>query len=191
MTEPLHQSKRLPLILSAAATAVMALALHLDGRIWWCKFGDARIYVNQAWNSSHTSQHLFDPYSFTHVLHGIMFFWIASLILKRAGNGWRFFAAIAAEAVWELIENSTFVIERYREDTASLDYFGDSVANSIGDVMACALGFWVASKIGKGWSLAVFIGVELVLLLWIRDSLLLNVLMLIHPIDAIKAWQAG
>jgi hypothetical protein len=168
---------------------LMALVLRGQGRIWWCKSGDAAVYVHQAWNSSHTSQHLLDPYTFTHVLHGVLFFWLAGLIFSRLTVNSRFLIAIAAEAGWEVLENSNWIIEKYRENTASLDYFGDSVMNSVGDLIACAVGFWIAAAIGKWRSLIFFIAVELVLLLWIRDGLVLNILMLIWPMDGIKNWQ--
>ncbi len=176
---------------SVAVTIVMAIVLHWQGRIWWCKSGDAAIYVHEAWNSSHTSQHLFDPYTFTHVLHGVLLFWLTGLIFAKLVIYWRFFIATVAEAAWEILENSSFIIDKYRENTASLDYFGDSIANSIGDVIACALGFGVAVKIGMWRSLAFFVAVEIVLLIWIRDGLLLNILMLIYPIESIKAWQTA
>ena len=169
----------------------MAALLRLDGRIWWCKSRDVSIYINAAWNSSHTSQHLLDPYTFTHILHGVLAFWIARLIFRRLSPYWQLSIVALAEAGWELLENSNFIIEKYRENTAALDYFGDSIANSIGDLAACMLGFWVASKLGMWRSLAFFLIVELVLLIWIRDSLLLNIVMLVAPIDWIKAWQAG
>jgi hypothetical protein len=180
-----------PYILSIAATALTAIVLFAQGRIWWCKFGDTRIYVNEAWNSSHTSQHLLDPYTFTHILHGVLFFWIATWLFANWRRGWRFLLAAAAECAWEVFENSTYVIEKYRENTASLDYFGDSIANSVGDVLACATGYLIAKKLGAWPSLIFFVLVELTLLIWIRDSLLLNVVMLIYPSNAIKAWQLG
>lgn len=184
-----HKADLLPLILGVVIAIVMALVLWSQGRIWWCKSGDWAIYINAAWRSSHTSQHLLDPYTFTHILHGVMFFWIASLIFSRLSVGWRFFIAMLAESAWEVLENSSFIIEKYRENTASLDYFGDSIMNSVGDVLACAVGFWIAYKLGWWRSLISFVIVELVLLLWIRDSLMLNILMLVYPSDAIKQWQ--
>lgn len=170
-------------------TVGMALLLFAQGRIWWCKLGDYSIYVNDAWKSSHTSQHLLDPYTFTHVLHGVAFFWITSLILSKLSIHWRFLIATVAEAAWEVFENSNYIIEKYRENTASLDYFGDSIANSIGDVLACTAGFAIAAKLGRWGSLAFFVAVELILMFWIRDGLLLNILMLIYPLDGIKQWQ--
>ncbi len=180
-----------PALAAIAVMAAMAFVLWTQGRIWWCKSGDAALYVNDAWNSGHTSQHLFDPYTFTHVLHGVMFSWLATLILSRLKMIWRFVIAVAAEAAWEVLENSAWIIERYRQNTASLDYFGDSIFNSVGDVIACGIGFWIATKIGMWRSLIFFVLVELILLLWIRDGLLLNILMLLYPFDGIKSWQMG
>lgn len=192
MNEPADtKTSYIPIGLSALAATLMAFILNAQGRIWWCKLGDHSIYVNDAWNSSHTSQHIFDPYTFTHILHGVMFVWIAALIFPRLSVSWRFLIAISAEAAWELLENSNFIIEKYRENTASLDYFGDSIMNSVGDVIACAAGFWIAVKLGMWRSLAFFILTEIVLLLWIRDGLLLNILMLIYPLDSVKQWQMG
>ena len=179
-------------IVAVALIVLSAIAaLFAQGRIWWCKLGDYFPYVNDAWNSSHTSQHLLDPYAFTHVLHGVMFLWLARLLFKNFSTAWQFVIAILAESAWEVFENTNFIIEKYRENTASLDYFGDSIANSFGDLLACAFGFWVAAKLGMWKSLAFFVIVELVLLFWIRDGLLLNILMLIWPVDGVKSWQMG
>jgi hypothetical protein len=185
----LSKPNRLPLILSVIVPVLMIILLRVQGRIWWCKLGDYAIYVNEAWNSSHTSQHFLDPYTFTHVLHGVMFFWLARLIFYKLSTGWQFFIVITAESAWEVLENTNYIIEKYRENTASLDYFGDSIFNSLGDVLACAVGLWIAFQLGWWKSLAFFLLTEIVLLLWIRDSLLLNILMLIYPLDSVKQWQ--
>jgi hypothetical protein len=95
------------------------------------------------------------------------------------------------ESAWEIVENTNFVINRYRETTAAFGYTGDTVINSIGDIIACGVGFWVARRLGWKRTIVAFVIVELVLLVWIRDSLLLNILMLLRPSGAIKAWQAG
>lgn len=186
-----HNVRRLPFAVAAVVTVFMSLLLWSMGRIWWCKLGDWAIYINEAWGSSHTSQHLLDPYVFTHILHGVAFFWITGLVFSKLANEWRFLIATIAEAGWEILENSNFIIEKYRANTASFDYFGDSIVNSIADVAACALGFWIAVKLGAWKSLAFFVIVELFLILWIRDSLLINILMLIYPLDSIKQWQIG
>jgi hypothetical protein len=177
-------------VVMVVAAVVMVVWLFLLGRVWWCELGDGAIYVNEAWNSRHTSQHFFDPYSFTHVLHGVLFFWVTGL-WKALSMPWRMAMATVAEAGWEVLENTNYVIERYRENTASLDYFGDSIANSVGDLAACIVGFAIAVKFGMWRSLAFFVAVEVLLLLWIRDSLLLNILMLIYPLDGIKVWQGA
>jgi hypothetical protein len=118
-----------------------------------------------------------------------MFLWLARLIFYKLSAAWRFFIAIFVESAWEVLENTNYIIEKYRENTASLDYFGDSIFNSVGDVLACAAGIWIAFKLGWWKSLAFFLLTEIVLLLWIRDGLLLNILMLIYPLDSVKNWQ--
>ena len=161
----LSKQNYLPLILSFTATILMVVVLYSQGRLWWCKLGDYSIYVNEAWNSSHTSQHFLDPYSLTHVLHGVLFFWLAAFVFSRLSGAWRFFIAMSAEAAWEVLENTNYIIEKYRATTASFDYFGDSIFNSVGDVLACAFGFWIAQKLGWWKSLIFFLLVEIVLLL--------------------------
>lgn len=178
------------MILSVLITIGMVAVLYAQGRIWWCKFGDYNPWTSDAW-TDHTSQHLFDPYAFTHVLHGVLFFWLITLIFRKVSVGWQFFIAILVECVWEVVENSSYIIGKYRENTASLDYFGDSIFNSVGDVIACALGFYIAHKLRFWRSLAFFFLVEIILLFWIRDGLLINIVMLIHPIEAVKKWQTG
>jgi hypothetical protein len=177
------------LALSAVLIAMVFL-LRAQGRVWWCKLGDYAPFTFGAW-SAHTSQHFFDPYTFTHVLHGVLFFWLVNLLFSRLNVYAQFSVAIFAETAWEVLENSNAVIEHYRQNTASLDYFGDSVFNSIGDVFACAAGFFIARRLGFRRSLAFFLLTEIILLVWIRDSLLLNIIMLIYPLDSVKAWQIG
>ena len=166
-----------------------AVELHRQGRLWRCACPQY-IWTSNAW-SSLTSQLFLDPYSFTHVLHGLMFCGLLALLARRWSRSWRFVVAIAIESAWEIIENTNTVIQRYRVATASLGYQGDTVLNSLGDIACCAVGFALAVKLGWRWSIVLFFAVEAVLLFWIRDSLLLEVIMLIHPINAIKMWQVG
>src|SRR5688572_23365409 len=177
-----------------AAVALIVLtavvALTLQGRVWWCDVGDLWPWSWQVW-SRHNSQHLIDPYSFTHILHGVLEFWLIGLVFRKLPIASRFVLAIFIESSWEVAENTTYVINRYRETTVSLDYYGDSIANSISDIVCCGLGFWIAYKLRFWWSLALFVVVEVVLLFWIRDSLLLNILMLLWPIEVVKQWQTG
>ena len=121
----------------------------------------------------------------------LSFFWLLSWLLSRLPRLWQLWLAILLEALWEVFENTEFTIQRYREATAALGYYGDSVANSLGDVVTCGVGFLIAQRIGFRRSVIAFAVTELVLLIWIRDSLLLEILMLIYPIDSLKAWQMG
>jgi uncharacterized membrane protein YjdF len=169
--------------------AATTLQLHNQGRLWWCSCRGF-LWTGNAWGSL-TSQTFLDPYSFTHMLHGLMFWGLLTLLIRRLPASWRLCMAIIIEASWELIENTNSVIQRYREATASLGYQGDTVMNSLGDIMCCGIGFMIARQLGWRRSLVLFIATEAVLLIWIRDSLLLEILMLVNPINAIKVWQTG
>jgi hypothetical protein len=179
-----------PWLLLAAVLAGAAAQLRFQGRVWFCTCGAIRLWAGDI-NSAENSQQLFDPYSLTHVLHGFMFFGIAAVAAARVSQSWRFSLALSAEALWEIVENSSVVIERYRTETISLGYTGDSIFNSSGDLLACAAGALLARRLGVKWALAIAVAVELGLVIWIRDSLLLNIVMLVFPLPAIKAWQAG
>ncbi|MCO8122646.1 DUF2585 family protein [Stieleria sp. TO1_6] len=168
----------------------LAIVLRLMGRTWWCKCGGFSPWSWQV-KSEHNSQHLIDAYSFTHLLHGFVFFALLWLLRERYSPRLRLLAALVVEAAWEVVENSPFIIERYRAATISLDYYGDSIANSLCDVLSMLLGYLIASRLRWYQTLAIMIVVELVLLATIRDSLLLNVIMLIYPLDAILQWQSG
>ena len=165
-------------------------ALRVEGRIWWCQAGDLVPWAWDIW-SMHNSQHLIDPYSFTHILHGVLEFWLIGLVFRKVPLAWRLLIAIMIEGSWEIAENSSYVINRYRETTISLDYFGDSIINSLSDMLCCATGFVIAYKLRFWRSLFLFIATEIVLIFWIHDSLLINIIMLIYPIEAIKHWQIG
>jgi hypothetical protein len=175
----------LSIILILVATAVQ---LHLQGRVWWCACGSYALWNGDIW-SSHNSQHLCDAYSFTHILHGALFAWIVGALLRKIPKSWQAVVVVLAESIWELVENSQFIIHRYREATISLGYEGDSIINSLGDIFCCACGFFIAKRLGFKRSLIVFFAVELLLLILIRDNLTLNILMLIYPVKAIKSWQ--
>ena len=182
--------KTLPWIVVAVVLAGAAYGLHAQGRPWLCSCGYLLAWSGDP-SSSDTSQHPLDPYSFTHVLHGFAFYGALALAAARLPVSWRLSIAVVLEGVWEVVENSDFVIRRYREGTAALGYEGDAIVNSLGDMTVCGLGFLLAYRLGARRTLALFVATEVVLILWIRDSLLLNVLMLVYPIDAIKAWQMG
>ena len=141
--------------------------------------------------SAENSQHTTDWYTFTHVTHGFVFYGILALAAPRVPVTSRFIAAVFLESAWEIAENSPIIIDRYRTATIALDYYGDSILNSVSDVFAMMLGFWMALRLTAWKSVALVLALELVLLVAIRDNLALNVLMLIYPVDAIRVWQGG
>ncbi|WP_166396959.1 DUF2585 family protein [Rubrobacter marinus] len=180
----------MPWLVAAAAVAGTVYGLQSQGRLWWCSCGYLLPWSGEP-ASSDTSQHLSDPYSLTHVLHGFVFYGLLAPLAGSLALSWRLSLAVALEGVWEIVENSEYVIRRYREGTAALGYEGDAIVNSLGDMAACALGFVLAYHLGARRTLALFLVMEVVLIAWIRDSLLLNVLMLIYPVEAIRTWQMG
>jgi len=174
------------LVAAAGLLLASAMLLMLEGRPGWCKYGFG--LWSATWTRC-TSQQFLDPYSLTHVLHGIIFFWLLQPFERRLSLRWRLIAALAIEIGWELLENSPFVIQRYRQDTASLDYTGDSIVNSFGDMLSTIVGFVFASCVSWKVALAFFVAVELGLLLLVRDNLTLNVVMLFFPLESLKEWQ--
>lgn len=186
---PMHEFKKLwPGLVIAGILAITLFLLHHQGRIPWCACGHWNIWAGDIW-SAHNSQHVFDPYSFTHILHGVLFWCMLSWLWPRMPLAWRLTITVFLEALWEMSENSQFIIQRYREATISLGYNGDSIINSLADIVCCCIGFALAQYLGWRRSLILFFVMELILLLWIRDNLTLNILMLTHPIEAIKTWQ--
>jgi hypothetical protein len=125
------------------------------------------------------------------VIHGFLFLGLAYLLWPRLEASWKIVVAIALEALWEVIENSTIVIERYRSQTISLGYTGDTIVNTFGDLIACVVGALVARRLGAARTIALTIVIELVLLFTVRDNLLLNIIMLFYPSEAIRQWQMG
>ena len=170
-----------------ALTAVMLFAM---GREPICKCGEVWLWSGDI-VSANNSQHLLDPYSFTHVEHGFGFY----ALLKFAAGGMplplRALFAIGLESGWEVLENTDLVINKYREDTISLGYFGDSIVNSLSDILMNVIGFVLAARLRARSTVFIFLAIESFLLFWIRDNLILNIVMLIYPLSAIKAWQLG
>jgi hypothetical protein len=176
----------LAVIAILAFTALIELRM---GRLLFCKCGLIRLWSGNVW-SNQASQQFFDPYTFTHILHGVLLYALVwKLSGKRLSVAGRFVAAVMLESAWEVFENTDFIIQRYRDVTVSLDYFGDSVLNSIGDICAMMLGFVIASRLPVRITVIGSLVLDALLLLFIRDSLALNILMLIYPIQAIKNWQ--
>jgi hypothetical protein len=172
------------LIVIAAAAILLAM-----GRNPICTCGQIDLWVGQR-DSPRTSQMLSDWYSFSHIVHGLIFYVVLWLVARRAPIQWRFLAALLVETAWEVIENTPFVIDRYRTATAALGYSGDSVINSISDILMMCIGFLIARKLPVWASVVALLVLEAVPLYVIRDNLTLNVWMLLAPSDALRAWQA-
>lgn len=149
------------------------------------KFG---LWEGDIW-SSECSQRLADPYSFSHIAHGMLFYGVLWLVARKLPVRQRFLVAVLLEAGWEILENSPIIINRYRQVTIALGYDGDSILNSLSDLVMMSLGFLLASRLRPWVTVAVLIGMEVGCLLWVRDNLTLNIIMLIHPVEAIKEWQ--
>jgi hypothetical protein len=188
MTTKSNRLGVLQIIAIGLVLLLMVVSLRAEGRMFLCTCGHFALWTSDTC-SSNTSQQLLDPYSFTHVLHGFLFFWLIALLFRRMTSGWQVWLALLLEGAWEIFENTPFVIDKYRTETAALGYTGDTIVNSFGDLLCAFAGFMIARKLGLRWSLIVFVLVELFLLVWIRDSLLLQILMLLRPVEAIKLWQ--
>ena len=180
----------------ADGVAVVVLMLitgaieHQMGRPWTYRNGPVRIWSGDV-ASDQNSQQVADPYAFTHLTHGALFCALTRVALPTAAVPLRLLTTVGLEAAWEAYENTDTVIERYRAVTISLGYYGDSVLNSMCDIVACLIGFGLTARLPRRVTLAWVVAVEVVLAFWIRDNLTLNLLMLIAPMDAIRTWQAG
>ena len=182
--------KAAPWLLLGTVLFIAAIALRLQGRLWICSCGYVAFWRGDI-NTGGNSQHLFDPYTFTHVIHGFVFIALVQLLSPRWGKDWKIAGALLLETLWELIENSTYIIERYRSETISLGYTGDTIVNSFGDVIACLVGVLIARRLGVARTIALALAIEIVLLVAVRDNLTLNIIMLFFPNDAIRGWQLG
>lgn len=180
------------ILAAIAVLALFALALYLMGQVLICKCGYVKLWHGVV-SSSENSQHLSDWYTFSHIIHGFVFYWIFWRLGKKRGwpLGLQFLLALLVEVGWELFENTDFIINRYRETTISLDYYGDSVVNSVSDVLMMILGFFMAWRLAVWLVIALAILMELVVGLYIRDNLALNIIMLIYPLEFILKWQGG
>jgi hypothetical protein len=179
-------------LIAAGIVAAAALALFLMGHPLICKCGYVKLWHFDVM-SAENSQHLIDWYTPSHLIHGFLFYWALWLLSRflPLSVAMRLILAVAIEAAWEVIENTDFVINHYREMTISLDYYGDSVINSVSDILVMVLGYFMAARLPVWLTVTIAIALELFVGAMIRDNLTLNVLMLVWPLDAVLNWQQG
>ena len=179
-----------PLLVTLAIILLTAAWLLWIGREPICTCGYVKPWHGQV-VSSENSQHVSDWYTPSHLIHGLLFYAALWLVARRLSLGWRLAIATLVECIWEIVENSDAVIERYRAVTISMEYYGDSVLNTVFDVLTMILGFWLAARLPVWASVALILLFEGMTMWLIRDGLALNVLMLLWPVDWIAEWQAA
>lgn len=176
--------------LAAAIFLATLLVLWLMGRLPICACGTVKLWYFET-GTPEASQHLADWYTLSHIIHGFLFYAAIWFLFRHWSFGARLALAIAVEGAWEIIENTSFIIDRYREVTVSWGYYGDSIVNSAGDILFMVAGFVVASRLPVWATVLIAVFFELLAGYVIRDNLTLNVIMLLWPLDAIRNWQAG
>jgi len=170
---------------------LLAAALELKmGRAPTYRNGPVRLWSGDI-NSDQNSQQFLDPYSLTHVVHGVVFYGLTRVVLPVASFPACALVVVTVEAAWEVYENTDQIINRYRAETVSRGYYGDSILNSMSDILMCVIGLMLARRLPVAATVVGAVTIEAILALWIRDNLTLNVIMLVHPIKAIRLWQAG
>ncbi len=179
------------MVLILGLLAAHAVALYVMGQPLYYEGGYVQLWYGASVLTNENSQHFSDWYTLSHVIHGLLFYAGLALVFPRLSVGTRLLMALAIESGWELFENTDMIINRYREQALAQGYFGDSIVNSTGDMLAALGGFLVAWRVPIVASVIAVIILEATALFMIRDSLTLNIIQLIQPVDAIGAWQAA
>jgi hypothetical protein len=178
------------LVVTAVIILAQVLSQYLMGRIWICECGYVKLFEVGV-NTPGNSQHLFDWYTPSHIIHGFLFYGLGCLLMRRKPLSAKLALAALIEAVWEILENSPIVINRYRTATMAVGYTGDSILNSGMDMFAMIAGFFFAARAPVWLTIVIAILFEVVTAFVIRDNLTLNVVMLVWPIEAVKVWQGA
>lgn len=173
---------------SAGLVVILIGILALMGRPFFCPCGTLKLWQGDVF-SPQVSQHLTDWYTFTHVIHGILLYGGLWWLLPDKSHGHRFIMALAIEGSWEIFENTEFVIDYYRQNTMAVEFYGDTIINSVSDLGAMAVGYWITFNLPLWGSVGMLVVIEVLLTLIIRDSFFLNVLMFLYPFEFIKSWQ--
>jgi hypothetical protein len=195
MTDTMSQAgdtstTRFWLVVTAVIILVQVISQHLMGRIWICECGYVKLFEAGV-NTPGNSQHLFDWYTPSHIIHGFLFYGLGWLIMRRKPLAARLALSSLIEAAWEILENSPIIINRYRSATMAVGYTGDSILNSGMDMVSMIAGFFFAARAPVWLTIVIAILFEIVTAVVIRDNLTLNVVMLVWPIEAVKVWQGG
>lgn len=185
-----NTSSRISWLVISGMILALGLILYFMGQPVICECGYVKFWHGDP-VSNQNSQHLTDWYTLSHIIHGVLFFWVINWLAPDWPVGLKLLVAVIPEVAWEIIENTDMVIEYYRQNTVSVEYAGDSVVNSVMDVVSMVVGFGLALWLPWPVVLVALLLMEGAALIFIRDNLLLNIIMFVYPFDFISEWQSA